>query len=667
MLAILLTSAAGATLCLALGLVLRSSRRLGAADRHENLTLAVAVALLMPLLVLAMPVSMRVGLPSLLAPSRNVVEESIARGTVGPAATTASGSQLGPVAEVSARAAASKRSARVDVTTVLLAAWGLGTLVCALRLARAGWAAARMRRRARSLEGHDNVLVSAEVRVPMAIGVIRPSVVVPADAPAWSAEDLALTLAHERAHLARHDVAKQWAASIVCAIHWFNPLAWIVARAMATDREHAVDAIVLEGGARASSYASLLVRVAVRAEESALLAAFHAPAVGRTDLARRVEAVLAQRTSRASRLQRVVFAAVIVLAAVGVACSQGSPPSAQPPTTAVSTPGTRAGTPSAVLLERALGGESSLDAAKQAATEATLDALLTDDATVIRAHAIAMEIPSGLVVALAGRDRATGPTLGLERVYPPGSTVKALVVAAALDAGVLKTSDMIDGHGGSRELTAAGGKKQTLTDATPNGSMSLAKMLAVSSNVGASHVGERLGAPKLLSAFETVGLFTPIDGLAVAPSARPITSDDPWHHAIVAIGHDFSVSPLRVVGAFGALANGGELVSPRLRASTPRTTSHFVSPEAARAVTVMLESVVSDAGTGNRARVANLRVAGKTGTADVEEGVMYASFVGMFPAEAPRYVVLVGAETRTGTGGQTAAPRFASLVTRAFR
>jgi cell division protein FtsI/penicillin-binding protein 2 len=65
--------------------------------------------------------------------------------------------------------------------------------------------------------------------------------------------------------------------------------------------------------------------------------------------------------------------------------------------------------------------------------------------------------------------------------------------------------------------------------------------------------------------------------------------------------------------------------------------------------------------------VKHLRIAGKTGTADLDDGVLYASFVGIFPADAPRYVVLVGAETRTGNGGRTAAPRFATLVSRAFR
>ncbi len=81
----------------------------------------------------------------------------------------------------------------------------------------------------------------------------------------------------------------------------------------------------------------------------------------------------------------------------------------------------------------------------------------------------------------------------------------------------------------------------------------------------------------------------------------------------------------------------------------------------------MLEGVVSNDGTGKLAQVEHLRVAGKTDTADLEDGITQATFVGFVPADAPRYVVLVAAETKTDSGASTAAPRFASLVNAAFR
>ncbi|HSO33779.1 MAG TPA: penicillin-binding transpeptidase domain-containing protein, partial [Labilithrix sp.] len=577
-----------------------------------------ALALLMPLLVLAMPASLRIDLPGRLAP-RPALEDSVAHGSVAPAQADA----LDPAAledGAPALRAAGERSLsrRVDLTTLALGAWALGTAVCALRLARAGWRAARLRRRAEPSTAGDDVVVSADVQVPMVTGVLRPAIVLPPDALAWPAEDLALALLHERAHVARHDVPKQWAASLACAVYWFNPLAWIVARTMATDREHAVDAVVLERGARASSYAALLVRVASRAEEAALLEAFHTPAVGRADLTCRVEAVLATPRGRASRRRRAALAATLVLAAVAVACGGGPAPASAPPPAAVATvTGATAVspckiTPSAALLEKAIGGESSLDDAKQRATEQALDEWLAADPDILHAHVVAMELPSGFVVALAGRDRAGGATTGLERAYPPGSTIKPLLIAAALEAGAVKEDDVIDGQGGTRELLSPNGKKHVLTDWTPQASMSLAKLLALSSNVGASKVAERLGAERVLGAMDTLGLFRPVDLEGAAPASRPTNSGDAWHDAVVSIGHDFSVSPLRLVAAYGALASDGEVVNARLRPTTPRTTSRFVSPATARKVTTMLEGVVAEGGTGKRARVEGLRVAGKT-------------------------------------------------------
>lgn len=669
MVAVLLTSAAGAALCLALGLVLRRSPRLGAADCHEGLTLAVALALLMPLLVLAMPASLRIDLPGRLAP-RPALEDSVAHGVVaaappvlGPGALEDGVPTLRPVGE---RALARG----VNLSTLALAAWGLGTLVCALRLARSAWLASRLRRRAQPSAAGDDVVVSPDVQVPMVTGVLRPAIVLPPDALAWPAEDLELALLHERAHVARRDVPKQWAASVACALYWFNPLSWIVARTMASDREHAVDAVVLERGGRASSYAALLVRVASRADEATLLEAFHTPAVGRADLSCRVEAVLAAPRGRASRARRAALAATLVLAAVAVACGGSAAPASAPPPAAVATVSAEAAspckvTPSAALLEKALGGESTLDDAQQLATEQTLDEWMAANPAVLRAHVVAMELPSGFVVALAGRDRASGATTGLDRTYPPGSTIKPLVMAAALEAGALKDGDVIDG--GSRELVSPNGKKHVLTDMTPLRSMSLAKLLAVSSNVGASRVAERLGADRVLGALDALGLFRPVDLAGAAPASRPGAAGNPWHDATVAIGHDFSASALRLVAAYGALGSQGEVVNARLRPTTPRTTSRFVSAATAQKVSAMLEGVVAEGGTGKLARVDGLRVAGKTGTANLGDDVVHASFIGLVPAEAPRYVVLVAAETRSGSGPSVAAPRFAALVGRAFR
>jgi cell division protein FtsI/penicillin-binding protein 2 len=88
--------------------------------------------------------------------------------------------------------------------------------------------------------------------------------------------------------------------------------------------------------------------------------------------------------------------------------------------------------------------------------------------------------------------------------------------------------------------------------------------------------------------------------------------------------------------------------------------------DTARTVLTMLDRVVNDAdGTGQAARIDGIRVAGKTGTAQSGGGRYYASFVGIVPADAPRFVVLVGVDGVTGAGGKVAAPVFAKIASRA--
>jgi cell division protein FtsI (penicillin-binding protein 3) len=153
--------------------------------------------------------------------------------------------------------------------------------------------------------------------------------------------------------------------------------------------------------------------------------------------------------------------------------------------------------------------------------------------------------------------------------------------------------------------------------------------------------------------------------------------DNSAQGAEVAEGAMATASPLQVAAAYAALANGGAYAAPTLarRGGAPPR-EQIVRPETARALVAMLEEVVnSERGTGKLARVAGVRVAGKTGTADVElpngEDATYASFVGFVPSTAPRFVILVGvAHTRhtreDGYGPTLAAPVFARVASRAL-
>ena len=98
--------------------------------------------------------------------------------------------------------------------------------------------------------------------MPMAWGIFNPSVLMPADADTWPAQRLRVVLLHELAHVKRRDCLTHVVAQIACAAYWFNPLAWMAARRVRTERERACDDLVLASGTRGSDYAEELLEIA---------------------------------------------------------------------------------------------------------------------------------------------------------------------------------------------------------------------------------------------------------------------------------------------------------------------------------------------------------------------------------------------------------------------
>jgi cell division protein FtsI (penicillin-binding protein 3) len=230
----------------------------------------------------------------------------------------------------------------------------------------------------------------------------------------------------------------------------------------------------------------------------------------------------------------------------------------------------------------------------------------------------------------------------------PGSTMKPLVIAAALEEGAIKPTDRFD---------ATPQLPSTIKDSEPHGMLDVGEILTVSSNVGLAKIFDRLGPAKL-------AVWTKRFHLALAPSTLDATTGP-----AVAIGAKLTSTPLEMAAAFGILANGGVYHAPTFN-PVHDTGERVVRAETAAAALALLEGVTGKEGTGKAAAVPGVRVAGKTGTAPVGQDPKghdyYSSFVGTAPLDHPRYVIFVGAETPRdgGTGGQVAAPVFGRVMTR---
>ena len=265
----------------------------------------------------------------------------------------------------------------------------------------------------------------------------------------------------------------------------------------------------------------------------------------------------------------------------------------------------------------------------------------------------------------------------LTDTYEPGSTMKVVVAAAALEEKVMMPGSMLFGENG--RMTIA---NTTIHDHEKLGWMTFAQMIQKSSNIGAAKTGLLLGEQRLyryLHAFgfgqrTDIDLPGEVNGLLKSPrewGKRSVAS--------ISMGQEVGVTPLQMVTAVSAIANNGVLMKPYvvsevrdqkgqlLKEALPQVKRRVVSPETARTLTTILESVVTS-GTGTRAAMAGFRVAGKTGTAqkvDPRTGaysstLSIGSFVGFVPADAPRLAMIVVIDEPQGEawGGVVAAPVF---------
>lgn len=277
--------------------------------------------------------------------------------------------------------------------------------------------------------------------------------------------------------------------------------------------------------------------------------------------------------------------------------------------------------------------------------------------------------------ATARRNRA------IQDLYEPGSTFKIVTASAAIEHTLFNPAEIIDVSAGHIRFG-----NRVINDMRRYDPLSFTDVLVKSSNVGAIKIGARVGAERMVDYVKRFGFgrATSADFQGESPGIVWTTLNDSAL-ASVSMGYQVGVTPLQVVRAASAVANGGTLYEPRLvravrrdgtrTAKAPAAIGQVITPRTAATLTAIMEAVV-ERGTATRARVPGFTVAGKTGTADKLVNGRYSasqqnvSFVGFVPSREPALAIIVMIDSpRVGgdTGGVVAAPIFQRIAEASLR
>lgn len=303
------------------------------------------------------------------------------------------------------------------------------------------------------------------------------------------------------------------------------------------------------------------------------------------------------------------------------------------------------------------------------------------------ATVVVMDPRTGAVLAMAqapGYDanNASKVPLALQRnravtdTYEPGSTFKLVTIAGALSTGIVSPETQFTLPYSIRVAD------RVVHDAEIRGTetLTVAKILSRSSNVGAITIAEKLGSSALMDWIAKFGFGAQTGIDFPGESQGQVLPLDQWSGSTIGnvpIGQGIAVTPVQMAAAYGAIANGGIWVQPHLVQKIGRRAIHdfkrrrIVSPAVNAVLKQMLTNVVDEHGaTGNEAQIPGYTVGGKTGTAEkpgpngYTTGEYVASFVGFVPVAKPRLVVLVTVDNPRGAifGGVVAAPAFAEIA-----
>lgn len=288
---------------------------------------------------------------------------------------------------------------------------------------------------------------------------------------------------------------------------------------------------------------------------------------------------------------------------------------------------------------------------------------------------------------IANQDPASLTNMAVSDTYEPGSVMKILTVATAMEAGVVNREDWTYNDTGVLEV---GGVSIVNWDRRAWGVVDLDRLLINSLNIGATTVALETGRDVFYAGMESFGLgsATRIDLPGEEAGLMRFPGDTDWNEADFAansFGQALQVTPIQMTSAFAAIANDGLLYQPhvmsqiidgdQVRFAQP-SLDRVISSETANTITDIMVRIVEDPAEGTAlARIEGYSIAGKTGTAQIAtaigyedgiEGQTIGTFIGFFPADDPQVVVYVRLD-RSQTnrfGSQTAAPLFRSVAQR---
>lgn len=552
---------------------------------------------------------------------------------------------------------------------VLWALWSIGFLFLGVRLLASFLRLQKLLRNATPIRtlGSVSVLVAESISVPFSLRFFRRKWVMIPFNLLENKLDFKLALKHELQHHRQGDTLWAVLIEVLQCLFYFNFSIYGWKNTIIELQEFSCDdALTGQKGISAREYGSCLMRVAETALENrevyvgttCMAAVFKNPIAFKSLLRRRIEMIMQDQKSKRRWLGGVLGTVTLVLTAlVAYGAEQ-------------------------INRNGVNGGSIVVDENIQKITDQILNQAIAREGA-RSGFAIVADPQTGRILAIANRDVSNKKRgyWALSTKIEPASFMKAITFAEAIEQGVTTpdaTHNCENGVYASQGHSFHDWKKEGWS------SLSTTETLAQSSDICAMKVAEKLGANQIQKMLVNYG-FGPGGSTKEFPGALPgelpefHQSNDAAMFQVAAYGTDFETTPLEVIQAFGAIANGGKLLAPRLAndlGESPEVVRRVLSEESAQKMKSMLEAVVLH-GTASRAPSKLYSMAGKTASSwsggvmegDSTGGPMkadIAQFVGFAPVANPKveiYVEIFSPDDKTGAHGSThAVPVFTEIA-----